>query len=242
MKKNFFIGPMAVHCFDNAQIDRINTRQGLLKTKTVVKKTSLLLTGLICSFLFYGQTYPDPEFSNEVYALKKGNSPSLVRLEKNSSKQETKVKLGGFAGAEHGYTVEGQKSPVRLSGANLSFVFSTGASANAKSDSTLRASGIDPNMFAGMGMDPSTMISLYKTDSDKGMRKIYLVKNSGAFGGKNKASDKYSFSLKKIRDGYWELVPDKPLPVGEYAFVVMGFTTDGAHSLFAFGIDGWKSD
>lgn len=56
---------------------------------------------------------------------------------------------------------------------------------------------------------------------------------------KQKTGEKYTFSVKKIREGYWELVIDKPLPDGEYAFAMSGMgmqEMDGSTTLFAFGI------
>jgi len=50
----------------------------------------------------------------------------------------------------------------------------------------------------------------------------------------------YSFSVRKVREGYWELVIDKSLPKGEYAFTVQGTgmsNMDGSVTIFAFGID-----
>lgn len=197
-------------------------------------------TATIFSSMLFAQAYPQPEFSNEVYLLKKGNPSTLVRLEKNYSKPETKTKLGGFGGVEYAYEIEGAKSTVRLnSDQNISFVFSTGAPSNSKSDSTLLANGIDPNALSATAFDPARMITLYKTSIDKSIRKVYLAKSSGAFsmGNKNTSSYKYSFSIKKIREGYWELVPDKRMPAGEYSFVVMEYSADGSYVLFAFGID-----
>ena len=60
--------------------------------------------------------------------------------------------------------------------------------------------------------------------------------------GKNKlqSSDRITFSVKKIRNGYWELVIDKPLLKGEYAFAMMNAGMsgmDGNTLLFAFGAD-----
>ena len=190
--------------------------------------------------------YPEPEFSNEIYLLKKDST--VMRLEKNSSKMDSKVKMGGIGGAENGYTIEGEKSTVRLgSGGNLSFVFSTGASAQSTSpqnDSVMRANGMDPSMISGaMGgiMDPVNTVTLYKTVLVKGNRKIMLQKSPGMFGSKKiSSSDKYTFSVKKIRDGYWELVIDKTLPKGEYAFTTMSMNMgnmDGAITLFAFAVD-----
>jgi hypothetical protein len=212
----------------------------------IMKKITSFTTGLLCASFVFAQTYPDPEFSNEVYFLKKDNPYTLVRLEKSSAKMENKVNV--IKGAEFGYAFDGKTSPVRFSdGSNLSFVFSNGASSssssNSKSDSTMRANGVDPNMFGGMtGGDPSSMISLYKLNIDGDSRKIYMQKSGGYFSShKNQSSDKYTFSLKKIREGYWVLVVDKPLPKGEYAFSMMGGMSSadmsGAHVVFAFGID-----
>ena len=194
--------------------------------------------------------YPEPEFSNEVTYLKKDSVNSVMRLEKGNSKMESKTKMGGMGGYEMGYVLDGEKSTVRFSKRpDLSFVFSTGASVKTSSpeqDSMMRANGMDPSMTSGMsgmgGMDPVNNITLYKAESAKGKRKVLMQKAGGAFGSKkNQSSDKYTFSVKKIREGYWELVVDKPLPKGEYAFSVMnmgmGGGMDGGTLLFSFGIE-----
>lgn len=194
--------------------------------------------------------YPEPEFNNEVYSYRKDSINKLLRLEKGSSKMNTKTKLGGMAGAETNYTIEEEKSPVRFAnGTSLSFIFSTGVEQGKKTspqtDSMMRAQGLDPSMLTMMQdgmMDPSKMIILYKAESEKGERKIYIMKTGGAlpFGAKNKSSDKFSFSARKIRDGYWELLIDKTLPKGEYAFSVSGMgmaNMDGTVSIFAFAVD-----
>ena len=104
----------------------------------------------------------------------------------------------------------------------------------------MRANGVEPTMM-NMRMNPSDMITLYKAEEGKGKRKILMQKIGGAFGSKKlQSSDKYTFSVKKIRNGYWELIVDKPLPRGEYAFSLMGMGTssmDGSTTLYAFGID-----
>jgi hypothetical protein len=199
--------------------------------------------------------YPAPEFSNEVYYLKKDSINSLIRLEKGSSKMESKTKMGGMGGYEMGYEMADEKSGVRLVNVkNLSFVFSTGASSgssssNAERDSMLKANGMDPSMTQGMpGMssmtDPANSITLYKVEPGKGKRKILLQKSPGAMSfGKKKmmSSDKLTFSIKNIREGYWELVIDKTLSKGEYIFTYSNAMSMGGMSgdllLFAFGID-----
>jgi len=216
------------------------------------KYSSMLRIFFLSAILFidyriYAQTYPEPEFSNEVYYLKKDKDYSLVRLEKSSSKMDNKTKIVGPS--EQSYSIEGDKSPVRLSsGTNFSFIISKGSSQGSSSskpsDSVMKANGLDPNMMDEMSMgDPSQSITLYKASSEKSIRKIYLVKVGGYFSmGKNKlqSSDKMTFSVKKIRNGYWELVIDKPLAKGEYAFTMMGMGTsgmDGSTLIFAFGVD-----
>ena len=218
-----------------------------------MKKTFLFL-GILTAFSLFAisqnPAYPEPEFSNEVYLLLK-DSNKVMRLEKSSSKMDTKTKLGGMGGAENSYSIDGEKSPVRLTiGRDLSFVFSTGVEQGKKTspqmDSVMKANGMDPSMMSMMQdgmMDPSKMITLYQTDIDKNNRKVYLMKSGGALpfaSKKSKSSDKFSFSVRKIRNGYWELIIDKSLPKGEYAFTVMGMgmaNMDGSVTIFAFAID-----
>lgn len=217
-----------------------------MKTNNSLLRIFFLSAILFMASVLYAQTYPEPEFANEVYYLKKDKDYSLVRLEKSSSKMENKTKIVGPS--ENSYSIEGDKSPVRLSsGTNFSFIISKGSSqgsSSAKSDSVMKANGLDPNMMNEMSMgDPSQTITLYKVSSEKSIRKIYLMKVGGYFSmGKNKlqSSDKMTFSVKKVRNGYWELVIDKPLSKGEYAFTMMNPGTGGMDNsslIFAFGVD-----
>jgi hypothetical protein len=214
-----------------------------------MKKIFISVVFLVVCCIVFAQQYPQPEFVNEVYFLKKGdgNTVVLVRLEKSSSQPDTKLKMAGFGGAEYGYTIESESSPVRLSSSqSFSFVYTNSSSASmstAGRDSILRANGMDPAMMADMGgmSDPASMITLYRTEPGKGVRKILLQKSGGMFSAnKSSSGKKYTFSVKKIKEGYWELVPDKPLPRGEYAFTLMGAgmgSADGSVMIYAFGID-----
>jgi hypothetical protein len=204
----------------------------------------LLSTGLT---LKSQNNYPEPEFSNEVYYLNKDSTLIVMRLEKGTSKMESKTKMGGFGGAEMGYAIDEERSTVRINERPaVSFVISTGAgqgSSSANHDSIMKANGLDASMGNGYSSmrDPANTVALYKAETTKGKRKIYMQKSGGAFGNKKtKTGDRYSFSTKKIREGYWELVMDKPLPKGEYMFTAMGAgmgNMDGSITLFAFGID-----
>lgn len=207
-----------------------------------MKKIFVSIAVLFIVCVVTAQNYPQPEFNNEIYLLQKDSS-KLVRLEKGVSKMDTKVKMAGFGGAESGYEMEGEKSTTRLNnGKGLSFIYYTGAStaSDAKRDSMMRANGGDPDLMKSM-TEPSNMITLYKASPAKEKRKVFLQKSGGMFsGGKNQSSDKYTFSARKIKDGYWELLIDKSLPKGEYIFTMMNMSMsnmDGSNLLFAFAID-----
>lgn len=216
------------------------------------KYASALIALINVTIAAMPQEYPEPEFSNEIYFLKKDSVYSLVRLEKENASMEMKTKAAGFGGYENGYILEGEKSSVRLTKSpGLSFIFTNtaggGQASSAEQDSMLRANGIDPSMMnASAGSmsamnDPVKTITLYKTDVAKGKRKVLMQKAPGAFGGKKlQSSDKYTFSIKKIKDGYWELVIDKNLPTGEYAFTMLNMglgSMDGSSTIYCFGID-----
>ena len=214
-----------------------------------MKKNYLLLLLLtVNSALLMAQKapekYPTPEYSNEIYFLNK-DAAALARLEKAFAKAQAKTKMGGMGGAENGYTIEGSKSSARFSGGNLSFVYFIGdaSSHSAESDSAMRANGIDPSSMGdpmSMMNDPSRTTSLYNMDVEKGTRKIITMAYPGMklMGKAKKESTKYTLSIKKLRAGYFELVVDKPLERGEYAFLVQDMSsTDGTYKLFAFGVD-----
>lgn len=202
----------------------------------------------VCN-IAYAQEYPEPTFSNEVYYLSKGSIYTVTRLDKDVSKLEVKTKMGGIAGMEQGYIIENATAKMRLpDGRNLSFIFSTGSSvkvASPQSDSLMKTNGMDPDKMQNMMNmnNPLNNIILYKVEIEKDKRKIIMQKSGGAFSpntNKTKSSDKFTFSIKRIREGYSELVIDKSLPKGEYAFSVpqngMG-GMGGDVLLFSFGID-----
>jgi len=218
-----------------------------MKTNGSLLRMLFLSAMLFIIHAINAQSYPEPEFSNEPYYLNKNAGNTLIRLEKNSSKIDTKANV--VSGSESGYSIDGSKSPVRISsGNNISFVFSSGSSgsssttSSAKSDSIMKANGVDPSMMSGMN-DLSQKLTLYKVESGKGVRKVLLQKAPGMnpFGShKLQSSEKFTFSARKIKDGYWELMVDKPLPKGEYAFTMMGMGMsgmDGSTVIFAFGVD-----
>lgn len=213
------------------------------------KNLFLLLILILCTLPVIAQNtnppYPIPEYSNEIYLVKKENTVTLHRLEKGASKQEMKLKMMGMGGMDQGYELDGEKSTVRLaSGSNLVFLLYTGAaagSANPESDSMMRANGMDPSMMSNpmsSVMDPAQNISLYSMKGEKGKRKA-LLQSMGLMGKSKNTATKYTLSIKKIKEGYYEMMVDKSLlPKGEYTFVMMNMgSMDQSYSLFAFAID-----
>jgi hypothetical protein len=138
---------------------------------------------------------PSPEFMNQVYALSKDKQ--LQPLEKVVVQLKTKNKV---VSAKQMYVIDGGGSPIKLSGQQTEFVVSS---------------------EGGFGMDPSSQFELQRFDSKKGSRECV----TGNYGGMmNKSKDKenetqVSLSFKKVRDGVYAIVPDKPLEKGEYAFL-----------------------
>lgn len=210
------------------------------------KHLFLLQTAIIISMSLAAQDFPVPEFSNEIYFVKKDSVITLMRLEKGYSNQEMKIKMMGMAGMDQGYSTDGEKSTVRLaSGNNLIFLFFTGTpattSTSSETDSAMKANGVDLSSMSNTMsmMDPTQMISLYSMKSDKGKRKI-LTQSMGLMGKSKATAKKYSLSIKKVKENYYEMKVDKPLTKGEYAFVMVdmsGMSMGQSYTLFAFAID-----
>ena len=227
------------------------------------------LTILLCSasIILLAQkpklTYPEPEFSKEIYGYKMSGN-ELVRLEKETSAMKSKAKMGGFGGAESGYEISGSKSSVRFRGTDdLTFVFQSGYAKNEKNSGKDNARDIEDADSAGMNMmdannlgegmgdvgsvmdmlnDPARAISLYAVTVKNGNRKIVLQDSPGGmmgFAKKDKGNTKYSLSFKKVKDSYFEIVVDKILPKGEYVFINTGQQNSMDYSavIFAFAID-----
>ncbi len=216
-----------------------------------MKKQTLFSAAAICIAInltaqVEAEKYPIPEYSNEINLLKKSDdSLTLQRLEKGSAKKEMKVKMMGMGGMDNGYELEGEKSTVRLSsGSNLVFIYYTGAvgttASSPVSDSLMKANGIDMSAMSNpmsMMEDPAKTITLYNTQSAKGNRKV-MLQSMGLMGKSKKTSTVYTISVKKIKDSYYQMIVDKELPRGEYAFILMsGASMDGSYPVFAFAVE-----
>jgi len=212
-----------------------------------MKNTAIALIILCCGLAAFGQDYPNPEFNNEVYAFRKDSS-KLVRLEKQTATIENKTNI--VSGSRVEYNVDAAQATVRLGSIDrYSFVFWTGASASgvmpgvaagSHADSMIRSTGVDPSMLNVGGGNSPDNFTLYRMEVSRGKRIITLVSSGGYFSKKSKESEKYSTSTKKVRDGYFEMVVDKKLPAGEYAFVIRSQGMDamrGGATLYCFGVN-----
>lgn len=212
-----------------------------------MKKSMLAFYFIFGSLAVEAQTYPNPDFNNEVCAYRK-DSNRLARLEKQTADINNKTGFGGFGGSSAEYDIDGAHAAVRFSDIDkYSFVFwdgSTGGatSAGARGDSMMRASGIDPNLMTQAGGQGPNQFTLYKMEVSGGKRVIVLAKSGGfSFGKKsNSGNEKYTTSIRKVRDGYFEMVVDKRLPKGEYAFAILSMGIGSMHggaTLFCFGVE-----
>jgi hypothetical protein len=198
------------------------------------------------TFTATAQTYPNPDFNNEVYAYRK-DSGKLTRLEKETATIQQRSSFGGMGGASMQYEVDGKQAPIRMIDMDqYTFVFWTGSTGTevktgSGGDSAMRANGMDPNMFNGFGGLNPSQIALYKMDISHDKRIIALAKGGGFnFSKKSGPAGTISTSFRKVRDGYFEIVLDKKLMPGEYAFVIQQTgmaAAGGGVVLFCFGVN-----
>jgi hypothetical protein len=191
------------------------------------------------------QNYPNPDFNNEIYALRK-DSGKLTRLEKASSQLHQKTSIMG--GGSMQYDIEAKQSTVRFTNMDpYSFIIFTGSgnggsiTSGSAGDSAMRAGGMDPNMFNGFGSLNPSQIALYKMEVSHDQRAVVMAKGGGFnFGKKSSSGGVQTTSFRKVRDGYFEIVIDKKLAPGEYAFLIQQTgmaSANGGVILFCFGVD-----
>ena len=157
-----------------------------------------------------------------LYHLPEGNQTAL---ENTKAVRRTKTTLGGFGGSSFSYILEGEKSPVRLRADSAIFV-------------TDKGKGL-------LATDPSITITLYKLEAgnDKRIAVLNKYKPSYVGGGSKNTNTKIPMGTKDLKEGLQQLLPEKKLEPGEYAFItitIAGNNYDGKNTkyiVFAFGID-----
>lgn len=156
-------------------------------------------------------TIPDPEFPNRPYYLKDGKLESLEKV-------ATSFDVSGM-GAKVYFTAFNSKSTVRFTKEAIPALY-------------IKIEG---------GGDPSDKVTISIATVKKDRRR-FIQESTGMTGAaKDISATKVSVSLKKVRDGLYQIVFDNPLAPGEYAFMPqmdMGSLMGGGKlTLFCFGVD-----
>ncbi|MFM9910743.1 MAG: hypothetical protein ACKVOW_15440 [Chitinophagaceae bacterium] len=145
-------------------------------------------------------------------------------LETTGAIRKQKKKLGGFGGVSFTYEMNGEKSFIRMNADSAIFVIQQGT-----------------GMLA---MDMSMTILLYKLEIKDGKRVAVQGDYKPSVLGTGKTTDtKISTASKQLKDGITQIVPEKKLEKGEYAFVssiMEGNNYDGKNTkyiVYAFAID-----
>lgn len=156
-------------------------------------------------------TIPDPEFASRPYYLKDGR---LESLEKTSAS----IDVGGM-GAKVYLTAFKSKSEIRFT------------------------KGAIPQLYIkieGSG-DASDKVDVSIATVKKDRRRFTQESTGLSGAAKDIGATKASVSLKKVRDGLYQIIFDHPLASGEYAFMPaldMGSLMGGGKlNLYCFGID-----
>jgi hypothetical protein len=182
-----------------------------------MKRKFLLALIAICAAKFsLAQTkIPVPEILNEInYYNKTGKS--LQGLEKARAELKSKAKALGYGGIKQNFELDGDKSIVRLAAQDsISFIV------------TLNDG------------EPSAWFNLYKAEVKK-KKRIANWSDQKMFGKSGPDDDVISFSVRKIGDIAFEIIPVGKLKPGEYLFInkasLGNYAGRGANA-FAFGID-----
>jgi len=145
-------------------------------------------------------------------------------LETTGAIRNQKKKLGGFGGVSFSYEIEGEKSAIRLNADSAIFVIQQGT-----------------GMLA---MDMSMTLMLYKLEIKNGKRVAVQGDYKSSLVGTGKTTDtKIATSSKQLKEGLTQIIPQKKLEKGEYAFVssmMEGNNYDGRNTkyiVYAFGIE-----
>jgi len=185
---------------------------------------------IIVAFIFFSAALKAQDISGY------GNAPaSDVKLyhpatEKQSDLEVTnairkqKKKLGGFGGVSFSYEIDGEKSTVRLNADSAIFVLQQGT--------------------GSLAIDISMTLRLFKLEVKNGKRIAVEGDYKPSVLGTGKTTDtKIITNSKQLKEGITQIVPQKKLEKGEYAFIssmMEDNNYDGRntkYSVYAFAID-----
>jgi hypothetical protein len=160
---------------------------------------------------------PNPAFLNQVYYYW---TDSILPCPKADGRMESKMKALGFGGMQMGYTMDGEKSALRIHAAD-SLHFAV----------RLASTGM---------MDPSTMFQLFRFEPKKGSRQA-IVSSQSRYGGNSNPKNQVSFDIQKSGTDVFILIPSVRLAPGEYGFMnkmqMNGGGMNMSYTFYSFGID-----
>lgn len=182
-------------------------------------KLAILLTVCFGVNIVNAQTSkpPVPDILNDIRYYQPSTN-YLKPLEKTTARYVTKSKALGYGGMTISFVLDGKESTIRLSSADrMTFIVALGD---------------------GMG-DPTGWFTLYKATVKKGKRSGKFG-DYKVFGGSSTNKEVISYSVKKLGNQVYEIIPDTKLDKGEYFFANKGSLSkygNTAADVFAFGID-----
>lgn len=182
-------------------------------------KQAILLALCFWASIVNAQTskLPVPEVLNDICYHQESDN-SLKPLEKTTARYVTKSKAFGYGGVTINFVLDSDKSPIRLvSAERTTFIVA---------------------MADGTG-DPTGWFTLYKATVKKGKRSGNFG-DYKVFGKPSSNKEVISYSVKKIGNQVYEIIPDTKLDKGEYFFANKGSLSkygNTAADVFAFGID-----
>lgn len=161
-----------------------------------------------------------PEYVNRIYYVTDSNK--LADLEKTESVMKSKTKLAGFGGYSSAYIIEGPYSSVQIGNHQPSFII----------------------QLEMMLMDATQMIQLHRFEKKDKTRESVISKGGLMGKGNSEYQSGIKFNVKKKDKGVYWLIPEKPLPPGEYGFInLMSPSANGSgrgaspgYTTFAFTI------
>jgi len=185
--------------------------------KKICSPVPLLLLALFLFTTAAAQKAPNPSFLNQVYYYW---SDSLLACPKADGRMESKMKALGFGGVQMGYTMDGERSALRIRAADsLHFA--------------VRSAG-------GAMMDPSTMFQLFRLEPKKGTRQAVMSSQS-RYGGSSNPKNQVSFDIQKSGTDVFILIPSARLAPGEYGFMnkmqMNGGGMNMSYTFYTFGVD-----
>ncbi|MFZ0037429.1 MAG: hypothetical protein WAK91_08415 [Candidatus Acidiferrales bacterium] len=179
-----------------------------------IAATLVIFCFCVCVVLAQDAKKPqEPEYANAFFSLDKDGN--LKPLERQAAKIETKVRAGGYGGADSKYVVPNEHSTVRFP-ANVGLQF------------VVRP---EPN-----NVDPATIIQLYSLKVAKGQREVRVAKFRQFSGDKSTlGTAAVSFDIAKYGENSVLLKPQTTLAPGEYMWAAN--STLMVPQAYCFGVD-----